>query len=194
MNLEELLESLGIDKEVCSKIIKAMKDNKIYTTNEENLDIRYNQLKERQTEKDNELANANNLISELKKKYQGQDDLQQKISEYEQKVAEYEQKIKQQKIDHDIEIALLGEKATDLDYLIYRLKNDKEIEVKVDENGEIKGLDNIIKGLKEKHPNHFEIDSNEKIFKINELPEGEEVKKEPQSLAEALKMTFENKE
>lgn len=194
MNLEELLESLGIDKEVCSKIIKAMKDNKIYTTNEENLDIRYNQLKERQTEKDNELANANNLISELKKKYQGQDDLQQKISEYEQKVAEYEQKIKQQKIDHDIEVTLLGEKAnkTDLDYLIYRLKNDNKIEV--DEDGKIKGLDNKIKELKEKHPNQFEINSNEKIFKTNELPEGEEVKKEPQSLAEALKMTFENKE
>ena len=45
MTLEELLRANGVSDETVTAILNGMKENKIYTTGEENIDIRYNKLK-----------------------------------------------------------------------------------------------------------------------------------------------------
>ena len=47
MTLEELLKSQGCSDEQVTNILTGMKDNKIYTASEENLDVRYGKLKTR---------------------------------------------------------------------------------------------------------------------------------------------------
>ena len=44
MTLEELLKAQGIEDAKISAVLTSMKENKIYTASEENLDIRYNKL------------------------------------------------------------------------------------------------------------------------------------------------------
>ena len=44
--LKEILKKCGIEEEKTSEIVKAMNEAKIYTTNLENVDVRYNKLQE----------------------------------------------------------------------------------------------------------------------------------------------------
>ena len=48
MDLKEILASQSLSEEQITAIETAMKENKIYTSAEENIDIRYNKLKEDQ--------------------------------------------------------------------------------------------------------------------------------------------------
>ena len=45
MTLQEILKAKGLDDKAVESVIGEMKQNKIFTSNEENLDIRYNKLK-----------------------------------------------------------------------------------------------------------------------------------------------------
>ena len=71
MTLNEILKANGVNDEAISAIAAAMKENKIYTASEENLDIRYGKL----TATDEEciaaakLANADGFIERLPNGY-----------------------------------------------------------------------------------------------------------------------------
>ena len=45
MTLAEIMKSNGMTDEVINAVLSAMKKNKIFTTGEENLDIRYGKMK-----------------------------------------------------------------------------------------------------------------------------------------------------
>lgn len=154
MNLNEIFKAQGISDEIISAIGAAMKENKIYTASEENLDVRYGKLKTDHESKLNELTEANNLIAELKKSNKGNEDLQNKIGSYESQVAQLQEELQKAKLDAAIKVALLSEKATDVDYLTYKLKEKGELEL--DENEKIKGWDDKLAGLKTQFPNQFE--------------------------------------
>ena len=74
MNLNEIFKANGVEDAVANAILSAMKENKIYTASEENLDVRYGKLKTDHESKLNELTEANKLIDELKKSNKGNDD------------------------------------------------------------------------------------------------------------------------
>ena len=154
MNLNEIFKANGVEDAVANAILSAMKENKIYTASEENLDVRYGKLKTDHESKLNELAEANKLIDELKKSNKGNDDLQGKITNYENQVAQLQEELQKTKLDSAIKVALLSEKAMDVDYLTYKLKEKGELEL--DENEKIKGWDDKIAGLKTQFPNQFE--------------------------------------
>ena len=48
MTIQELLKAQGLDDATITKVTNAMKDNKIFTSSEENLDIRYGKLQDGQ--------------------------------------------------------------------------------------------------------------------------------------------------
>lgn len=154
MNLNEIFKTQGISDEIISAIGAAMKENKIYTASEENLDVRYGKLKTDHESKLNELTEANNLIAELKKSNKGNEDLQNKIGSYETQVAQLQEELQKTKLDAAIKVALLSEKAMDVDYLTYKLKEKGELEL--DENEKIKGWDDKLARLKTQFPNQFE--------------------------------------
>lgn len=161
MNLNEIFKAQGIEDNAVNAILAAMKENKIYTTNEENLDVRYGKLKTDFDSKSKELTEANNLIAELKKSNKGNEDMQGKITAYETQVGELQKELRQTKLDAAIKVALLSEKAMDVDYMTFKLKEKGELEL--DENEHIKDWENKIAALKTQFPNQFENSGSKRV-------------------------------
>lgn len=190
MNISEILKAKGFEDETIKAVLEDMKANKIFTASEENLDVRYGKLKTEHEGKLSELAEANNLIAELKKSTKGNEGLQQKITDYESQVTQLQAELEQTKLESAIKVELLSAKAMDVDYLTFKLKEKGELAL--DENGKIKGWDDKLAGLKTQFPNQFE-GAGGKKYEENKLPEGDHGDgHEPKSLAEALQMQYEN--
>ena len=146
-------------------VIGEMKQNKIFTASEENLDVRYGKLKtehEALTTKD---AESQKLIAELQKATKGQEDVQTKISEYEKTIQKQQEELAQAKTESALKIGLLsaGAKADDIDYLIFKMEHDGDWKPELGDDGQVKGLDDKLKGLKTQFPNQFETSSQKKI-------------------------------
>ena len=170
MNFSEILKAKGIADDVIQAILDDMKANKVYTASEENLDIRYGKLKTQHEGTAKQLEEANALIEEMKKSTKGQDDLQQKITAHEQREAQLLKQLEETQIAAEIKIGLLAEKALDVDYLTFKLKEKGELAL--DENGKIKGWDDKVAALKTQLPNQFETAASRKIIE-NILPDPE---------------------
>ena len=140
-----------------------------------------------------QLTTAQKLVEDYKKSSKDDDAAQQKITDYENKVTQLTAELEQTKLDSAIKIALLNAKASDVDYLMFKIKQDSK-ELKLDDKGEIKGLDDIISSLKTQLPAQFESDSpSKKKIVENRLPDNsDDDKSEPQDLAEAIKQSYEN--
>ena len=117
------------------------------------------------------LTEANNLIEQLQKAAKGDEALQGQVAAYQTKVKELEAELEQTRIDNEIKVELLANKALDVDYLTFKLKEKGEIAL--DENGKIKGWDDKLAGLKTQFPTQFEADGNKNIIE-NRLPEGDD--------------------
>lgn len=143
--------------------------------------------------KTTELDTANGLIEELKKGTKGNDELQGKVTAYETQVAQLQDELKQTQVDAELKVAMLaaGAKADDIDYLTFKL-NSKGEKLEVGEDGHIKGIDEMLTGLKTQFPNQFDTKQNGTVIEENRLPGSENRETEPQSLADALKMQYEN--
>ncbi len=170
MTLQELLKANGISDEVITAIAAGMKEHKIYTANEENLDIRYGKLKTDYDNLNNQHTEAQNLIAELKKSTKGNEDLQGKITGYETQVDALQKELEQTRLESAVKVALLEAKANDIDYMTFKLKEKGELAL--DENGKIKGWDDKIAGLKTQFPNQFESSGAKKV-EPNKLPNPE---------------------
>lgn len=171
MTIAEILKANGVGEEAIAAIQTAMKENKIYTAGEENLDIRYGKLKTQHESTAQQLTEANALIAELKKGTKGQEGLQQKVSEYEAQVKQLQDELAKTQLDAEIKVQLLGAKALDVDYMTFKLKEKGELAL--DENGKIKGWDDKLAGLKTQFPTQFEASGAKKIVE-NKLPEGDD--------------------
>lgn len=161
MTLNEIFKAQGIEDAVADAIAAAMRENKIYTTSEENLDVRYGKAKADLDGKTRELAEANSLIAELKKSSKGNEDMQGKIAAYEAQVNELQKALTQTKLDAAIKVGLLAEKAADVDYMAFRLGKMGELEL--DDNGQIKGWADKISTLKTQFPAQFENSGNKMV-------------------------------
>ena len=137
---------------------------------------KHDALQELLTGKETELTSANELIAELKKGTKSNEDLQGKITGYETQVADLQKQLEENKIKAALKVALLSEKATDIDYLTYKLQeklNSEGKTLELDDNEKIKGWDDILSGLKTQLPNQFESVVNKKIDP-NRLPKPED--------------------
>lgn len=158
---------------------------------------KFDALNELLTGKQTELDTANNLINQLKKDTKGNEDLQEKITGYETQLAELNAKYIETKLNSAIKLALVTEKALDVDYLTYKLKeilkdNNKTLEL--DDNDNIKGWNDYLTELKTKFPTQFDNTSTGKKIIENRLPEGnKDDNNVPASLDDALKQHYEQK-
>lgn len=115
---------------------------------------------------------ANNLIAELKKGTKGNEELQGKITGYETQVADLQKQLAETKLKSALKVALLSEKALDIDYLTYKVNEKLRGENKtleLDENDQIKGWDDLLSGLKTQFPTQFEAANGGKV-EPNPLP------------------------
>ena len=192
MNIIELLKQVfNATEEQTAAFTSGMKENKIFTAGEENLDIRYGKLKDEHEAAKKQLGEATTLIDTLKKSTKGQEEAQQRITAYEQQVQQLQTELEQTKLESAIKVELLAAKAVtdDIDYLTFRLKEKGELAL--DEQGKIKGWDDKLAGLKTQFPNHFEAEG-KKHYEEHKLPNhGGNDEPDPKNLAEALRMQYE---
>ena len=157
---------------------------------------KHDALNEQLAGKQSELDAANGLIAELKKGAKGNEDMQNKITGYETQVAELQKQLAETKVKSAVKVGLLAEKATDIDYITYKLTEKLNAEGKtleLDENENIKGWQNILSDLKTQLPAWFDTAKDGKVAP-NPLPDGGGQRKaEPQSLEDALRMQYESK-
>lgn len=172
MTLKDILKEQGLTDEQIKAITEAMKNNKIFTAGEENLDIRYKKLQEDLDALSAKDTESQKLIAELQKATEGQKDVQSKISEYEATIAQQQKELDQVRLDNALKFALVSAGAVDVDYLVFKAG---EKEISLDENGKIKGEEDLIKDLKTQLPNMFqnsgEGNKGRKVFE-NHLPGG----------------------
>ncbi|MFA9413285.1 phage scaffolding protein [Streptococcus sp. E29BA] len=102
-------------------------------------------------EQADKLKAANETLETLKKSNKDNESLQAELKSYKEKVVQLETEAKETAKKQSIKDALTAAKATDVDYLMYKLG-----EVEVGEDGQIKDLDNKIKDLQANLPQFFE--------------------------------------
>ena len=158
MTLNEILNANGIAEDVVTAILAAMKENKIFTASEENLDIRYGKLK---TEHDNatkQLTEANATIDSLQKSTKGQEEAQKEITAYKQQVEQLNQQLADEKWRNRARLGLMQAGADDIDYVLYKLeesmtKDGKER--KLTDADEIEGWADLLKNMQTQLPKRF---------------------------------------
>mgnify|MGYP001151843051 FL=1 len=190
MPLEEILKAQGLSDEQIKAIISGMKQNKIFTASEENLDTRYGKLKTDHEGMTQQLEEANDLIEQLKKDTAGSEELQGKITTYETTVASLQKQLEQERTDSAVKIALLSAGCKDVDYVTFKLKEKGDLSL--DESGNVKGMDDKLAALKTQFPLQFESEKSIQV-EVSQLPKGDDRggAEEPKNLSEALKQQYE---
>lgn len=202
MTLEEILKSQGLTDEQIKTITGEMKQNKIFTSSEENIDIRYGKLKQDFENLTTQHGESTKLIEQLKAGTKNSEELQGQITayegkmatiktEYDQKVADLEAKLAAEQLNNAINLALRDAKCTDPDYLAFKLREKYKDELVLGEDGKIKGMDDKLAGLKTQFPGQFENSQQQRKVDPQPLPDGDHRKTEPTSLAEAIKAQYE---
>ena len=137
MELKELLVSLGLDEETVTKIVNGMAENKIYTTSEENADVRLSKSKAQRKELEEELTTAKQLVEELKSKSVTADELQGKILSYEKEIESLKETRKADRLNSFIDLGLTKANVRNLKAVKSLLNMDSIVE---DDKGEYTGL------------------------------------------------------
>ena len=99
MTLQEILKAKGMSDEDIESTIGEMKQNKIFTTSHENMDVRYPKLK---GDHDNLVAQhgeSTKLIEQLKAGTKDSEALQGKITGYEKPITQLQEQLKQTQLD-----------------------------------------------------------------------------------------------
>ena len=171
--LKELLNKYLGDEAKVTDFMNEMKQSKIFTTAEENLDKRYAKLKTDFDSKTKEHQEAMTLIEQLKQTNAGNEALQGKITEYEQTIATLQQEKVKMQDENDLKMMFLSgnAKPEDVDYLMYRMEK-AGTQVKKNDKGEITNKDEILKGMQKNFPSHFTEQSKKEIIE-NKLPNPE---------------------
>lgn len=169
MTLQEILRAKGMSTEDIEATIGEMKQNKIFTTSHENMDVRYPKLKGEFDALTTQHGEANKLIDQFKAGAKDNEALQGKITSYEATIADLTKQLDEQKIDAamDRKLTTAGAKAEDLDYLKFQWR--KKGDIVLDDNGEIKGCDDAIAGLKTQHPIQFATVVNQREIQPHQL-------------------------
>ncbi len=154
MTLQEILKAKGMSDEDIESTIGEMKQNKIFTTSHENMDVRYPKLKADHDSLTTQHGESTKLIEQLKSGTKDNEALQGKITAHEATIAQLQEQLKQTKVDSAARVALIAAKCTDVEYALFKLKEKGELEL--DDNDQIKAIDDKLAGLKTQIPAQFE--------------------------------------
>ena len=125
MKLEEILKKQGLNDEQITAITKSMASNKIYITSLENIDERYNKLKDQKKDLETQLGTANTTITDLKKYEKNNEELKGKIAAYETEKSNYEKMLSDKDFDYALDKALSSYKCKNSKIVKNLLERDK---------------------------------------------------------------------
>ena len=180
MTLTDILNANGIAEDVVTAILTAMKENKIFTASEENLDIRYGKLKTEHENATKQLTEANATIDSLQKSTKGQEEAQKEITAYKEQVTQLNQQLADEKWRNRARLGLMQAGADDIDYVLYKLEESmtKEgKERKLTDADEIDGWADLLKNVQTQLPQRFaKSDDSEDEYQVlnpNKLKNGD---------------------
>jgi len=154
MTLAELLKAQGLTDEQIATIIGEMTKNKIYTSNEENIDIRYSKLKTERDDLKGKLDESDKTITGLKSANKDNEALQASIKTHEETITsmktEYDTKVRDMSMNAAIESKLVDTKYPEL----LKTKFDKK-KLTISEDGTILGIDEQFNTIKETYKDLF---------------------------------------
>jgi hypothetical protein len=171
MTLAEILKSQGLNDDQIQAITGEMKKNKIFTASEENLDIRYSKLKGDHDTLTAQHKEVTALLEQAKAGTKDNEALQGKFADAEQKIARLQKERDEARLDAAMDRALMkaGAKASDFDYLKFQWR--KKGEISLDDNGEVKGVEDAVAAMKTQFPGQFATAKGVKVEE-NPLPSG----------------------
>lgn len=195
MTLNEILAAQNLNEEQINAIEAAMKENKIYLADEENLSLRYSKLKDEHGTKVKELEGAQELIKQLQESAKNNEDVQTKITEYENQIKKLQEDAAKAKLDYAIKAGLLERNILpdSMDFLLFKIEQENK-ELKFGEDEKLEGID--FDEIKTKYATHFKQEEGKVGNKLdpNNLPKGGEPDNAPKSLADALKQKYSNQD
>ena len=138
----EILKNCGVEEEKANEIVKAMSEAKIYTTNLENVDVRYNKLQEQKKQLEEASKNYEKQLKDLTKNNADVEALNKLVEQLQLSNKELEANHKQEmnklQFDFALEGALNNAKS----------KNNKALRALLDMNS-IKYQEGKLEGLQE---------------------------------------------
>lgn len=196
MTFQELLKEFLAEDDKVTSFLEKMKEHKIFTASEENLDVRYKKLKDDYDAKDKEHNESLTLIDQLKKASKGNEDMQTKITDYESRISQLEEENAKIKIDTALKLALQEAGVTNVDYITFEINkvlNADNKALELDENGHIKGINDLIESQKKLQPDFFKSETKKEVV-TKEIggQENGQGDNEPKTLYEALNQHYNN--
>ncbi len=145
MDLKEILKEAGLDDKAIKQVLTTMKAEKIYTTSEENADIRLKKNKEKIEKIESELSDAVTKIESFKSLETEKETLSKEI-----------ETLKKAATDKEFNLALesaLKEAKVKNDKLVRALLDNEKLTLK---DGKLEGIDEQLKIIKEENDFLFE--------------------------------------
>lgn len=164
MTLQEILKAKGMTEEAIESTIGEMKQNKIFTTSHENMDVRYPKLKTDHENLTAQYGESSKLIEQLKAGTKDNEALQGKITSYEAQIATLREQLHQAQLDGAARIALLEAdvKPESMEFVLFKMKEKGEMEL--DDNGLLKNKEDRVAGLKTQLAEHFKTAAGREII------------------------------
>lgn len=183
MDLKVILKNLGYTDEQIKAVIDAMAENKLHVSSVENPEETIKQLQEEKAKLEAESA-KHKKASEKKN-----DPTDTTTAE---EIRNLQETIRQGKIDTQLIVELTKARALDVDYLMYQIeKSGARKDIKIDDNGKISGVGEIVENLKKSHASQFETVTQPGVRTgIKKLEKTNPVDDVPQTLEEAIAQKF----
>ena len=196
--MEELLKELGYTADQIKAILDGMKGKKLFITSEENMDIRYQKLKEQHDSKNTELDEANKLIKSLQDsaKNNDVDGMKTKISDYEKTIADLQEQIKANNIKNQLALELKDAGVTDESYIAFKIEQKLKADNKnfeLTDDGKIRGIKELIDAEKKVSPNFFKSETKKEVDVKDLGKAAEQLEDEPKNLKDALTQAYNEK-
>ena len=145
MDLKEILKEAGVEDKAIKQIITTMKAEKIYTTSEENADVRIKKYKEKLERAESDLEEAGTKIDSYK-------DLESKNTILTKEIEDLKKTATEKEFNAALESALKEAKVKN-NKLVKALLDTEKITLK---NGRLEGIDEQLKTIKEENDFLFE--------------------------------------
>ena len=155
----EILKKCGVEEDKANEIVKAMGEAKIYTTNLENVDVRYNKLQEQKKQLEEASKTYQKQLEELTKNNADVEALNKLVEQLQLSNKELETNHKQEMDRLQFNFALDGELTN------AKSKNNKALKALLDMNsikyqeGKFEGLQEQIEALQKDASYLFDLDT-----------------------------------
>lgn len=186
MTLAEILKQNGVAEDTIRAIQNDMKTAKLFTTGEENADIRLGKLKGEHESVRQQLEAAQQKIAALEADKAEHSGSQEKMDEMHRQLEAAQAALQKSRMDAAIHIALMRSGASDIDYMTWVLQQKGDA-LTLDNKGNIDGWNTTLADLKKKYPKQFASGGGRTVVE-NRLPDQDG--HAPLTRSEILKMPY----